>query len=395
MISNKMKKLIQNGSMIRAMFEDGKIMEEKYGKNNVFDFSLGNPSIAPPASVKKAVKNIIDNEAEMSLHGYMNNSGFDDVRTKIAESVNRKNNTSFSKDNIVMTVGAAGALNIALKAILNPGDEVILLAPYFGEYDNYISNYDGVKVVVKPDFKNFSIDFDDFTSKITSKTKAVIINTPNNPTGSVYSEEDIKRLCDILVSKQKEFNSVIYIISDEPYREIVFNNIKVPYINKYYKNTFVAYSYSKTLSLPGERIGYLVVSSEIDGFEEMCSALNVANRILGFVNAPSLFQKVAAVCADDTSDLSVYEENKNILYNALTEFGYSCVEPKGTFYMFPKCLIDDDKKFCEAAKEFKLIIVPGSTFSCPGYFRIAYCVDRNVITNSLESFKMLAQKFKN
>lgn len=393
MISDKMKKLVEGSSMIRAMFEDGKIMRDKLGAENVFDFSLGNPSIVPPESVKNAIVDIAENEPEMVLHGYMSNGGYEDVREIVANSINKKQGTSFKGKNIIMTVGAAGGLNIALKAILNPQDEVVVIAPFFGEYTSYISNYDGVMVVVNPDYERFSINFDELEAKITPKTKAVIINSPNNPSGAVYSEEDIKKLADILERKQKECNSVIYIIADEPYREIAFDGIEVPYLTKYYNNTLVGYSFSKTLSLPGERIGYLVVPDEADGFEELKGALEVANRILGFVNAPSLMQKVVARCIEDTSDLTVYEENKNILYKALTEYGYECVEPKGTFYMLPKCFIDDDKEFCASAKEFGLVIVPGSAFNCPGHFRIAYCVDKDTIMRSLDSFKKLAKKY--
>lgn len=394
MISKKMIELTKNGSAIRAMFEEGKIMAAKYGKENIYDYSLGNPSIIPPESVKNAIFEIIKNEPEMVVHGYMSNCGYEDVRLKIAENINGKYQTNFNENNILMTVGAAGGLNITLKTLINPNDEVILFAPYFGEYNNYLANYDAVPVIISPDTERFSINFDELKNKITEKTKAVIINNPNNPTGVVYSEDDIKKLADILEEKQKEFGTSIYLISDEPYRELVFNGKTVPYIPKYYKNTFVGYSYSKTLSLPGERIGYLVVPSEIDDYEQIWNALGVANRILGFVNAPSLFQKVISRCLDDTSDISVYEKNKEILYKALTEYGYECVEPGGTFYMFPKCPIDDDKEFCKKAKEFRLIIVPGSTFACPGYFRIAYCVDKSTVLNSLESFKQLIECYK-
>lgn len=393
MISDKMRDLVKNGSAIRAMFEDGKIMAEKYGKENIYDFSLGNPSIVPPETVKQAIIDILNNEPEMLIHGYMNNCGFDDVRQTIAEYLNKEHSTSFSSKNIVMTVGAAGGLNIVLKSVVNAGEEIIVIAPYFGEYDNYISNVDGVKVVISPDIERFSINFSELEEKITAKTRAIIVNTPNNPTGVIYSEEDIIKLSNILEAKQKEFNTTIFLISDEPYRELAFNGVKVPYLTKYYKNTFVGYSFSKSLSLPGERIGYITVPSEMDGFDEVMGALAVANRILGFVNAPSLQQKVIAKCIGQTSDLSVYEENKNILYNALTEYGYKCVEPKGTFYMFPQSLIADDKEFCEIAKEYRLILVPGSTFGCPGHFRIAYCVDKDTVLRSLDSFKKLAERF--
>lgn len=393
MISEKMKAMVENGSAIRAMFEDGKKLIAKMGKENVFDFSLGNPSIAPPATIKKAIVDIVENESEMLVHGYMSNGGYLDVRQATADSINKKHNTNFKAENIIMTVGAAGGLNVVFKTILNPNDEVIIFAPYFGEYNSYISNYDGKKVVVDADLEKFSINFADFENKITNKTKAVIINSPNNPTGAVYNENDIKKLAEILNKKQKEYKTTIYLISDEPYREIVFDNTFVPYLTNYYDNTIVGYSYSKSLSIPGERIGYLAVSPKLEDVENTLVGLEVANRILGFVNAPSLMQRVSARCIDDLSDIAVYEENKNILYKALTEYGYKCVEPKGTFYMFPKCFIENDKEFCETAKEFGLVIVPGSAFCCPGYFRIAYCVDKQTVINSLDSFKKLAKKY--
>lgn len=394
MISEKMKVLVKNGSAIRAMFEEGKIMREKLGAENVFDFSLGNPSIEPPATVKQAIFDVLDNEPAMFVHGYMNNSGYEDVRDKTAAYINSQHGTSLTRDNIVMTVGAASALNIALKAILNPGDEVLLIAPYFGEYNNYISNFDGVPVVVSPDYERFSINFEELEKKISPKTKFLIVNTPNNPTGAVYTADDLTRLASILTKKQNEYGTTIYLISDEPYREIAFGGLKVPYLTKFYPNTFVAYSYSKSLSLPGERIGYLVADSDMCDFEETMGALNVANRILGYVNAPSLMQRVAGICVGQTSDLSVYEENMEILYKALTEYGYEIIKPKGTFYMFPKSIIPDDKQFCKDAKDYGLVIVPGSNFACPGYFRIAFCVTKETVLNSLPAFKKLAERYK-
>lgn len=394
MVSEKMKNLVKNGSAIRAMFEDGKIMAEKYGKENIYDFSLGNPSIVPPACVKESIIDIVNNEPEMALHGYMNNAGYEDVRQAVADYTNKMYGTNLGINNIIMTVGAAGGINVTLKAVVNPGDEIMVIAPYFGEYDNYISNVDGVKVMVNADLERFAINFEDFEKKVSPKTKCVIINSPNNPTGAVYTEDDIKKLASILEKKQAEYGTSIYLFSDEPYREIAFNGVEIPYVTNYYKNTVVGYSYSKSLSLPGERIGYLVVPRELDDFDDVIGAMTVANRILGFVNAPSLMQKVVKKVIGKTSDLSVYEENKNILYNALTEMGYDCVEPKGTFYMFPKCPIADDKAFCAKAKDFRLIIVPGSSFACPGYFRIAFCVDKTTVENSLESFKKLIEFYK-
>ena len=292
-----------------------------------------------------------------------------------------------------MTVGAAGGLNVALKTILEPGDEVLLFAPYFGEYNNYISNFDGVPVVVEPDLIRFSMNLRAAEPKITAQTKAVIINSPNNPTGVVYTEQEIKALADLLETKSVEYGHAIYLISDEPYREIVYGGQEVPYLTKYYKNTFVGYSYSKSLSLPGERIGYLVIPSEMENFEETAAAASVANRILGYVNAPSLFQRVIGRCVDEVSDMSVYVENRNILCKELADMGYEFIEPQGAFYMFPKSMEADDKAFCAAAKEFRLLIVPGSTFMGPGYFRLAFCVSRKTVEDSLESFRLLAKKY--
>lgn len=393
LISKKMQSLVANGSAIRAMFEEGKKMAAIYGAENVYDFSLGNPCTPPPESVRKAAVDILTKEPELMVHGYMSNSGYEDVRESIAASLNRRFGTEFTKENLVMTVGAAGGLNVALKTILEPGDEVLLFAPYFGEYNNYISNFDGVPVVVEPDPIRFSMNLRAAEPKITAKTKAVIINSPNNPTGVVYTEEEIKALADLLETKSAEYGHAIYLISDEPYREIVYEGQEVPYLTKYYKNTFVGYSYSKSLSLPGERIGYLVIPSEMEDFEETAAAASVANRILGYVNAPSLFQRVIGRCVNEVSDMSVYVENRNILCKELADMGYEFIEPQGAFYMFPKSMEPDDKAFCAAAKEFRLLIVPGSTFMGPGYFRLAFCVSRKTVEDSLESFRLLAKKY--
>ncbi len=394
MISEKMKKLVKNSSAIRAMFEDGKKLKAELGEENVYDFSLGNPSILPPSTVKDAMKNVIDSEDEMILHGYMNNAGFEDVRRAVSNSINKKHGTEYTENNIIMTVGAAGGLNVALKALIDKGDEVIVIAPFFGEYTNYISNVDGVQVTISPDTERFSINFEELESKITPKTRCMIVNSPNNPTGAVYSEEDLKKISDILNKKSQEYGIDIYLITDEPYREIVFDSNVIPFVPSLYKNTIIGYSYAKSLSLPGERIGYLVIPSEIDDFDNVLSAMTCANRILGFVNAPSFMQKVIARVVDETADLSVYERNEKTLYNALTEYGYSIVEPKGTFYMFPKAPIEDDKKFCADAKKYGLVIVPGSSFGCPGYFRIAFCVTEDVVKRSLPAFKKAIDAYK-
>ncbi len=394
MISGKMKKLVENGSVIRAMFEEGKKMAAIYGAENVYDFSLGNPCTPPPEAVRNAAIDILTHEPEMMVHGYMSNSGYEDARDSVAASLNRRFGTSFTRQNLIMTVGAAGGLNVALKTILEPGDEVMLFAPYFGEYNNYISNFDGVPVVVPPDYTRFSMNLAEAEKLFTQRTKAVIVNSPNNPTGTVYTEEEIQALAALLEEKSRELGHTIYLISDEPYREIVYGAYEVPYLTKYYKNTFVGYSYSKSLSLPGERIGYLVIPSEMEDFEGTVAAAAVANRILGFVNAPSLFQRVIGRCADEVSDMSVYRENREILCRELKAMGYEFIEPQGAFYMFPKSLEPDDKAFCAAAKEFRLLLVPGSTFMGPGHFRLAFCVSRKTVEDSLESFQRLAQKYR-
>lgn len=393
MISEKMIGFVKNSSIIRAMFEEGKRLAEIYGAENVYDFSLGNPSVEPPLNIKEALISVLNEEEPNLVHGYMNNSGYIDVREKIALSLNKKFNTNLSHENIVMTVGAAGGLNVILKSLLNPGDEVVTFAPFFGEYRNYVSNYDGILVVVPPNCETFQPNLNEFEKRITGKTKAVIVNSPNNPTGVVYSEDTIRKLAEILNKKQQEYNTSIYLISDEPYRELVYDNTEVPYLTKYYKNTIVVYSYSKSLSLPGERIGYLVIPSETDDYEDLVAAANVATRILGFVNAPSLIQRAVARCLDVQVDVEVYNRNRELLYNSLMSYGYECVKPQGAFYLFVKALEEDDKKFAQAAKKYNILIVPGSSFDCPGYVRIAYCVDNDMIKRSLPGFKNLARDY--
>lgn len=394
MIADRMKALVNNSSVIRAMFEEGKRLSDIYGEENVYDFSIGNPNVEPPEQVRQSVIDILREEPQNFVHGYMSNSGYEDVRGKIAEYINKTQGTDIDFDNIVMTVGAAGGLNIILKSIINPGDEVITISPYFGEYNNYVNNFDGKLVEVKADTRDFQPNFVEFEKAINPKTKAVIINNPNNPTGVVYSEESIQKMADILNAKQKEYNTDIFIISDEPYRELVFDDVKIPYILNYYDNSFIGYSYSKSLSLPGERIGYVVINNKMSDIDNIKVALNVANRILGYVNAPSLFQRVIARNLGVTTDMTTYRENRDILYNHLTSLGFEMVKPQGTFYMFPKSLIPDDVAFAEAAKKYNLLIVPGSSFGCPGYFRLSYCISTEKVKNSLQAFTKLAKEFK-
>lgn len=394
MIAKKMQSMVANSSAIRAMFEEGNRLAQIYGRENVFDFSLGNPNVAAPQEVKDAILEILEEEDPVVLHGYTNsNAGYADVRQAVADSLNERFDTKFEGKNIIMTVGAAGGLNVALKILLNPGDEVITFAPYFGEYRSYTANFDGVLVEISPDTESFQPKLDEFEVKITEKTKAVIVNTPNNPTGVVYSEETIKRMAAILEAKQKEFGTDIYLISDEPYRELAYDGVEVPYLTKYYANTIVGYSFSKSLSLPGERIGYLVIPDEASDSADLQSAASVATRILGFVNAPTLQQKMVAKCLNAKTDISYYDRNRETLYNGLRECGFECIKPEGAFYLFVKSPIEDEKEFCGAAKKYNILSVPGSSFGCPGFVRMAYCVSYETIVNSLPKFKELASEF--
>lgn len=394
MIADKMKGMVANSSAIRAMFEEGNRLASLYGAENVYDFSLGNPNVPAPEAVKKAIVELVEGEDPIALHGYTNsNSGYPEVRQAVADSLNERFGTSFGERNIIMTVGAAGGLNVIFKTLLNPGDEVIAFAPYFGEYRSYTNNYDGVLVEISPDTETFQPRLQEFEQKITPKTKAVIVNTPNNPTGVVYSEATIQKMAAIMEAKQKEYGTDIYLISDEPYRELVYDGAEVPYLTKYYDNTIAGYSYSKSLSLPGERIGYLVIPDEVTDSEEVQSAANVATRILGFVNAPTLQQKVVAKCLNEKTDISFYNRNREALYEGLKECGFTCIKPEGAFYLFVKSPIEDEKEFCAAAKKYNILMVPGSSFACPGYVRLAYCVAHETIVNSLPKFKELAKEY--
>lgn len=394
MISKKMEHMVANSSAIRAMFEEGTRMAKEFGKENVYDFSLGNPNVPAPKAVKAAIAELLEAEDPLVLHGYTNsNAGYGEVRDCVAKSLNERFGTAFSAKNILMTVGAAGGLNVILKALLNPGDEVITFAPYFGEYRSYVDNYDGILVEISPNTVDFQPKLDEFEEKITEKTKAVIVNTPNNPTGVVYSEATIQKLAEILEKKQKEYQTEIYLISDEPYRELAYDGVEVPYLTKYYANTIVGYSYSKSLSLPGERIGYLVIPDEVKDSETLISAANVANRILGFVNAPTLQQKVVEKCIGEKTDISFYDRNRETLYNGLRELGYECIKPQGAFYLFVKSPVANEKEFVAKAKEYHILIVPGSSFACPGYVRLAYCTSYETIVNSLPKFAEMAKEY--
>ena len=394
MIAKGMVNYVKGSSVIRAMFEEGKEMALKYGAENVYDFSLGNPSVNPPQALEDKMIEIIKNDKPNEVHGYMSNAGFEYVREAIAKSLNKKFGTSFNQNNILMTVGAAGGLNVIFKTLLDPGDEVVTFSPFFGEYRNYVANFGGKLVEVEPNLPTFQPDVDKFAQAITPKTKCVIINTPNNPTGVVYSEETIKNIASVMEAKQKEYNIAIYLIADEPYRELAYDGVFVPYLTKYYDNTVVGYSYSKSLSLPGERIGYLVIPNEVDDYENVFQAAGIANRVLGFVNAPSLIQRVVAECLDEEVDVEIYNRNRELLYKSLNEYGFTCTKPEGAFYLFVKSPVPDEKEFVKRAKTYNLLLVPGSTFGCPGYVRIAYCVDYDMIKRSLPNFEKLANEYK-
>lgn len=394
MISKKMEFFVASGSAIRAMFEEGKQMAAVYGAENVCDFSLGNPNLPTPAAVKDAIIQILDQVEPVELHGYMNNSGFADVRGDIARSINKKFDTAFSGENIVMTVGAAGGLNVILKTLLNPHDQIMVFAPYFGEYRSYAINYDADFAVVPASIPFFQPNLEQFEKMLNPKTKVVILNSPNNPTGVIYTKETIAELAEILYRKQKEFNTEIYIVSDEPYRELVYKDMEVPYITKYYDNTAVVYSYSKSLSLAGERIGYLVIPNTISDFDMVIASANIATRILGYVNAPSLMQKTVAKCLDSQIDIGYYDRNRQALYNGLTNMGYECTYPDGAFYLWMKTPIEDDKLFVEMAKKYQILLVPGTFFGCPGYVRIAYCISPETIKTALPKFEALMKEIK-
>ena len=392
MISKAMQKLAGGNSAIRAMFEEGNRLAALYGRENVYDFSLGNPNFPAPDAVKTAAIDILNTVDPISLHGYMSNAGYAEVRQAIAESLNSRFGTDFTQDNIIMTVGAAGGLNVILKTILDPGDEVLTFAPYFLEYGNYVRNFGGILKAVPANTETFQPNLTEFEKMISPATKAVIINSPNNPTGVVYSAETLTALSDILRAKQTEYGHEIYLISDEPYRELAYDGVDVPYVTKFYDNTFIGYSWSKSLSLPGERIGYIVIPTAMADSQTTFDAAAIANRVLGFVNAPSLQQRMVVRCLNEKTDISGYDGNRRALYDGLTALGFDCVFPQGAFYLWMKTPVDD-REFVNEAKKYNILVVPGSSFACSGYVRIAYCVARDTILRSMNAFAKLAEVY--
>jgi len=381
-------------SIIREIFEYSKTRSAEIGADKVFDFSLGNPSVEPPKEIKETIIDLINNSSSVALHGYTSAQGDLGVRTTIAQSIEKRHNVKITPNHIYMTCGAAASLTISLKAVVNAGDECIVFAPFFTEYKVFIQNAGGKVVVSEPQEKTFQINVQDFASKISAKTKAVIINSPNNPSGVVYSEQTIIELCNVLKQKEQEYSHPIYLIADEPYRELVYDNVFVPYLMNYYNNTIVCYSYSKSLSLPGERIGYIAVSPNMQNGQSIYLAVCGAGRSLGYVCAPSLFQQVVAKCINAKVNVNQYLENRDILCKGLAEAGYEFVQPDGAFYLFVKALEDDAYKFYEKAKAKEILVVPCDDFGVKGYVRIAYCVDTKRIVNSLPAFKALAEEYK-
>lgn len=390
MVNEKMLGLGKQRSIIREIFEYAKLKSAEIGSDKVFDFSLGNPSVEPPKEISDCIINLVKNQNATSLHGYTSAQGDFNVRNAIATSIKERFSIEMPADNIYLTCGAAASLTIVLKALFNIGDECIIFAPFFTEYRVFIENCGGIPVISYPNLNDLQIDFDDFESRITSKTRAIILNSPNNPSGVVYSEETIKKVAEILTKKSKEYNHNIVIICDEPYRELVYNNIKVPYIMNYYDNSVVCYSYSKSLSLPGERIGYIAVNPKATESKDIYFAICGAGRSLGYVCAPSLFQKVIGECLNCKVDLSSYKKNRDLIYGSLTEMGYDCVKPDGAFYLFVKTPTEDAYDFYNKAKEYNVLVVPCDDFGLKGYVRIAYCVKYERIENSLPFFKKLA-----
>lgn len=373
------------------MFEEGASLKKKYGPEYVFDFSLGNPNLAPPESFYRTLNQVLD-EKEPKYHGYMSNAGYTNTRDAVAAHISREQEVSLSGNDVIMTCGAAGALNVIFKAILDPGDEVMVPSPYFAEYSFYVDNHGGIIRPVETN-DDFTLNLKAMAQNITYRTKAVLINSPNNPTGQVYPEENLKKLGEILSEASLKQDRIVYLVSDEPYRKIIYDGIPVPSILGIYRDSIVATSYSKDLSLAGERIGYVAVHPQTQFKESLISAMILANRILGFVNAPALMQRVVRYMQDDCVDIKLYRKKRDLLCHALTDYGYDFVYPKGAFYVFPRSPIPDELVFVRALREENILTVPGRGFGRPGHFRIAFCVDDSVIEGALPGFKKIAQRF--
>ena len=393
-ISEEMERLLATGSTLRQMFEEGKKMRVQFGADNVYDFSLGNPSTPAPKEFDESIKYVVDNTDSMKLHGYMSNVGYEESRQAIADDLNKRFGTHFRMENVTMTVGAANAMVIAFKILTNPGDEVIVFAPFFLEYRNYIQNFGAITKVVPANPPTFMPDMDAFKAAINEKTKAVVVNSPNNPTGVIYDEETIKKMAHIMSDAEKEYDHPIFLISDEPYREVVYDGIEIPFLTKYYRNTLICYSYSKAMSIPGERVGYLLMPDEVDESERIMAASANGIRAVGCVNASSLQQLAIIHCLDKRSDMSVYAKNREAITAAMDAAGFEYVKPEGTFYLFVKTPIEDDKEFVSIAKDkYHVLCSSGAAFDCPGWVRFAFCVDYDMIVRATPKIIELGKEF--
>lgn len=393
-VSQRMLNLGTARSEIREAFAFAQARAAEVGAENVDDFSIGNPSVPAPATVAEAVHKLVDAIDPIKLHGYTPAQGDGQARGALADDLNRRFGTNYTADNFYLTAGAAGALCCALSALSCPGDTFITFAPYFPEYKVFVESAGAELVTVPADIEDFQIDFTAFDQALTPNTKGVIINSPNNPTGVVYSEATIQKLAQVLTEKSKEYGHTIWLISDEPYREIVYRETPLPWVPNYYPNTLVCYSYSKSLSLPGQRIGYVLVPPQAEDADIVYAAVCGAGRALGYVCAPSLFQLVAAECTGQTADIEIYHKNRDLLLNALRDMGYTCAQPDGAFYLFPRSLEPDARAFCERARKYDLVLVPGDSFGCPGHVRISYCVPTEQIQRALHKFEQLAAEYK-
>ena len=393
-VSQRMLNLGTARSEIREAFAFAQARAAEVGAENVDDFSIGNPRVPAPATVAEAVHKLVDAIDPIKLHGYTPAQGDGQARGALADDLNRRFGTNYTADNFYLTAGAAGALCCALSALSCPGDTFITFAPYFPEYKVFVESAGAELVTVPADIEDFQIDFAAFDQALTPNTKGVIINSPNNPTGVVYSEATIQKLAQVLTEKSKEYGHTIWLISDEPYREIVYRDTPLPWVPNYYPNTLVCYSYSKSLSLPGQRIGYVLVPPQAEDADIVYAAVCGAGRALGYVCAPSLFQLVAAECTGQTADIEIYHKNRDLLLNALRDMGYTCAQPDGAFYLFPRSLEPDARAFCERARKYDLVLVPGDSFGCPGHVRISYCVPTEQIQRALHKFEQLAAEYK-
>ncbi len=393
-LSSRMVSLGSARSEIRELFEYGKERAAIVGPENVFDFSIGNPNVPAPDDIQAITTKLLENHDPVFLHSYTSAQGDFESRDNLAQDLNNRFGTHYHADNFYLTAGAAAALSIVIQALANFGDEFVTIAPYFPEYKVFVESAGATLVTSPAEIESFQIDFDALEKAITQKTKAVIINTPNNPTGAVYSKETIQTLADLLTQKSEEYGHSIYLISDEPYREIVYTDEPLPWVPSYYRNTMVCYSFSKSLSLAGARIGYVLVPREVDEFEDLYAAVCGAGRSLGYVCAPSLFQRVTAQSSHLTSDFSIYRRNRDLLVNSLRDMGFYVAEPGGAFYLFPRALETDARTFIEKAKKHDLLIVPSDSFGCPSHVRLSYCVPTERIERSLERFEKLAKEYR-